>query len=494
MPNKKKLLKRKLRRTVRNVKEPKQNFESRSDALISSMESLIRKMSSTPSAPSTIITQPSTPAQPRELSKEEILADIAKQREIDALKNQVHYMYDKIDGDIAARRDKSEIMARMTEKGTGLKPKQFDVVEDEIFNVQRSAAKSKLQLQKLSEHEALDSNEAHRRERQIFRDTVIDRIGSKLENVFTSPPKVSLSESGVSSYESQPVPTTPKPLGKGIGTPPKAELKFNIRKVFHDEPLSETTATDNPDEQTLAERKAKDLVDESFEQVADAAAKAQISSMIEDGEKNKMLNLLNQKRDINERIHKRFYDILDSHSGEISPDRRLEKALYNRKNKRMLEDQIQRLETNILKKSSDIKNAEFYLSHSKDKTFREKNAPKIAYNKEQLGTMKQALAQTKRELEECGAQRIEFLKTERKNKALLREMEMNEAINNDKELNELIKLRDNIDFQINNSGSDLIQSINTDPNRARESLLNRYTIVEKRVNDLSSYDDDIFQN
>ena len=105
MPQKRKLLKRKLRRIRRVTHEREPTQTSRTDSLISSMEALVRKIAMAPSAPSTVIASP-TPApapviqQPKEPSKEEIMREIANQREIDMLKNQMHYMYDKVNEDI----------------------------------------------------------------------------------------------------------------------------------------------------------------------------------------------------------------------------------------------------------------------------------------------------------------------------------------------------------------------------------------------------------
>ena len=148
MPHKKKLLKRKIRRT-RVIRDVEPTPTSRSDALISSMESLIRKMASAPTTPSTIIRQPSTPQpviQPHEPTKEEIFKQITTQREIDALKNKLSYMYDKINDDIDARIMKGEAMAKAMVNKSQLKPQDYNIsADDETFKVQKRAAENQHQ-------------------------------------------------------------------------------------------------------------------------------------------------------------------------------------------------------------------------------------------------------------------------------------------------------------------------------------------------------------
>lgn len=511
MPNKRKLLKRKLRRTryFQVEREPKPSPTSRSDALISSMEALIRKMSMTPSAPSTVITQPAQiQPQHKELSKEEIMADIAKQRELDMLKNQVHYMYNRVDDDIAARRDKGEVMARMVSKGTNIKPKKFGIDEDDdLFKVQRSAAKSRLQVETLGEHEKLDENEAHRREREIFRDTILDRIESKLSNAITSPPKIALSNSGVSSFESKasspkdefPVPTTPRPLkalGKGKGTPPKGyKLKFPLTKeAFNEEPLAHTTPTDNQD---LAVRKANDLVDESFEQVLDTTAKMKIQQIAQEANEEKVreerqeaFDLLLKQRDINNKIYDRMGKILEE-NGEVSPDKKLEKALFNSKRRNELEDSLHKLNLKIIQTKQKIANAEHERRHSRDQEYIDKITPKIAYNKELLDQMNKARDNMNKELIECGPKNIEALRQERKGKMFMKIDELNDKLSKDEEIRHLIQERSRAGFEYANRNRDFISTMDTDPNHVQEALENQRAYIEKFVNDKASADGEV---
>ena len=119
MVDKRKNMKRKLRklRQIRRRNEAEQrrsDHGSRGDALISSMEAIIRKISMTPSGPSTIVANPTPAINNRpEVTKEDIASEIARQRELDMLKNQVHYMYDQIHDDLRTRRSKGEMMAAM---------------------------------------------------------------------------------------------------------------------------------------------------------------------------------------------------------------------------------------------------------------------------------------------------------------------------------------------------------------------------------------------
>ena len=147
MANKKKALRRKLRR-LRKVKptekEPPEK-SSKADLLMSSMEALIRKMTMTP-PPATIIPQPAPAPMPptnkqsdKEITKEEILTELTRQREMDLMKSQMNYVYDVITGDIEARREKGEILAKMKVNNSSVSPKDYGVKEsEEMFKNQRS--------------------------------------------------------------------------------------------------------------------------------------------------------------------------------------------------------------------------------------------------------------------------------------------------------------------------------------------------------------------
>ena len=114
----------------------------------------------------------------------------------------MHYMYDRINDDIKARNTKGEIMARMEAQGTNVKPKHFDIdTNSEIFSVQRTAAKNLHQQKQLEQHEVFDLNAIKRRENQIFRETVFDKVKEKLDDIVTSPLRVDLNSSTPAVYK-----------------------------------------------------------------------------------------------------------------------------------------------------------------------------------------------------------------------------------------------------------------------------------------------------
>ena len=195
MVDKRKNMKRKLRK-LRQIKrrtevEHKPVPISKGDALISSMEALIRKISMAPSAPpSTIVSNAPVPQSNvrTEVTKEDIANEIARQREVDMLRNQVHYMYDQINEDLKARRSKGETMANMQARGTDVKPKDFGIDEnDPTYRAQKDAAKSKHQLFTLTQHEILDQKEIARKERAVLHDTLSQTLINKLQNIGTTP-------------------------------------------------------------------------------------------------------------------------------------------------------------------------------------------------------------------------------------------------------------------------------------------------------------------
>jgi hypothetical protein len=239
MVDKRKNIKRKLRKLkqlrYRNEVERshrQSDTGSRSDALISSMEALIRKMSMTPTAaPSTIVSNPSppTPIQPQiktEVTKEDIANEIARQRELDMLKNQVHYVYDKMNEDLRTRRSTGETMANMQARGTKLKPKDFGINEnDETYKVQLGAAKSKRRQFTLEQHEILDQQEIAQKERAVLHDAVSQSLINKLQNMSTTPLKNNKpSISSSVAFEMNEASSSPPPFKK---TPLKLSHLFD---------------------------------------------------------------------------------------------------------------------------------------------------------------------------------------------------------------------------------------------------------------------------
>ena len=525
MPQKRKLLKRKLRRMRRVTHEHEPTQTSRTDSLISSMEALVRKIALTPTGGSTVIASPApapAPAPipaPKEPSKEEIMREIANQREIDMLKNQMHYMYDKVNEDIKARNTKGEIMARMEAQGTSIKPKHFNIDENnEIFSVQRTAAKNLHQQKQLEQHEVFDLNATRRRENKIFRETVFDKVKEKLDDIVTSPLRVELGPSTPRVYENRmhtpPVlkesesqqfhtttPATPKKLsslfdtptpklkGRGvIGTPPKPDKRSE--EVFEQEPLSHTVESEE-EELSLPKRKAIDVVDEAFEDVANHAAKVKLHQMVEraeqrveDEEMEKMLALYSRQRDVNNRIVERQNEILNEHSN-LSPERRLEKAIFYNQNRIQLHQQMAQLIDDISKKRKAILDVERLMKTTRDKSFAPRAAPRVEANKQMVEEMKKALEQTKRNYANSSDETVNRLKGERVSKMENLKNDINQAMDTDQELQDLIRQRNELEFRIRNSSRKYDLSFDVDPNGARESLQNQRAIVEQYVQRLN---------
>ena len=193
MVNKRKSIKRKLRmlkqlKRRNEVEHTHNNTGSKGDALISSMEAIIRKISMTPSGPSTIVANPTPAINNRpEVTKEDIASEIARQRELDMLKNQVHYMYDQIHDDLRTRRSKGEMMAAMQAHGTKVSPKDFDIDEnDGIYKTQKANAKSKYQLEQLAQYDVLDQKEIQRNEKGVMTSEITKNLVNKLDGLSQS--------------------------------------------------------------------------------------------------------------------------------------------------------------------------------------------------------------------------------------------------------------------------------------------------------------------
>lgn len=189
MANKKKALRRKLRR-LRKVKptekEPPEK-SSKADLLMSSMEALIRKMTMTP-PPATIIPQqapapmpPTNKQSDKEITKEEILTELTRQRELDLMKSQMNYVYDVITGDIEARREKGEILAKMKVNNSSVSPKDYGVKEsEEMFKNQLSKAKVEKDIAEIKEHNKLDEKEQQMKANKVYYDEVVNRLKQKI--------------------------------------------------------------------------------------------------------------------------------------------------------------------------------------------------------------------------------------------------------------------------------------------------------------------------
>ena len=292
------------------------------------------------SAPSTIVSNPApVPIQSQvktEVTKEDIANEIARQREMDMLRNQVHYMYDQMNEDLKARRSTGEIMANMQARGTNVKPKDFGIDEnDEIYKVQKDAAKSKHNQFTLTRHEILDQKEIARKERTVLHDTLSQTLINKLQNMATTPAKhnIKLSISSSYAYEIESN-TTNKPklstttsssFDINYESPPKNNKKtpLKLSSLFDSVPKKssiqmntqvgepmEIESPATPKNKTMSnssklqmspspprtlpvnsytendfdiiERAAKDFTEKSFEEVSDTVAKLGVKQKIDE--------------------------------------------------------------------------------------------------------------------------------------------------------------------------------------------------------------------
>ena len=581
MVNKRKNIKRKLRmlkqlKRRNEVEHTHNNTGSKGDALISSMEALIRKISTAPTAPpSTIVSNPLVPQSNvrTEVTKEDIANEIARQREVDMLRNQVHYMYDQINEDLKARRSKGETMANMQARGTDVKPKDFGIDENDVtYRAQKDAAKNKHQLFTLTQHEILDQKEIARKEKAALHDTISQTLINKLQNIGTTPrvdhrptlssssaytmidepeqieinPKKTLSTQVFSSINvergdvdthdiglgntprsyrntgietsqsiSKPVktpthlskyfdtPNTP-PSGKGmnmlkeslrtsnrrnipLGTPPKQSYWSDE----HDDSI-QASPPHTADKLDIMKRTAEEFTAQSFEEVTDTVKKLAVQQKIDDvvqqrydQQREDILQKYNKLSDTNNKIVSRINEIIESYTS-LSPDRKLEKALQNKFNRKNLEDQIDKLEKDIFKKKHDITMAEHTLNTTRltqDK-IREYEA-RIANNKVLLKQMIKTLESDRNDLTNCSDVSIGRLQNERKLKMRDLSNQIKEEIRKDPALNNLIKESHNLEFMIKTDNNFNDISINTDPNGAKEALRNVNQLAEQRVRELN---------
>ena len=545
MVDKRKNMKRKLRK-LRQIKrrtevEHKPVPISKGDALILSMEALIRKISTAPTAPpSTIVSNPLVPQSNvrTEVTKEDIANEIARQREVDMLRNQVHYMYDQINEDLKARRSKGETMANMQARGTNIKPKDFGIDENDVtYRAQKDAAKSKHQLFTLTQHEILDQKEIARKERDVLKDTLSQTLINELQNIGTTPrvdhrptlsssstytmidapeqieinPKKTLSTQVFSSinvehgdvdkHDIETTPRTPPSSSKGMnmlkeslrtsrrwhhtpGTPPK-------QSYWSDEHKDSIQASP-PHTTDIMKRTAKEFAEQSFEEVTDTVKKLAVQQKIDDvvqqrydQQREDMMQLLNNLEDINNKITNRKNDIIQSFTS-LSPDRKLEKALQNKINEKDLKDRIYQLENDIYKKKHDITMAEKTLKNtrlSQDK-IREYTA-RIANNKEMLKQMIKTLESDREALTNTNDTHIGMLRNERKWKMNALKDDIKDKLRNDPELNELTKEYNKLRFMIKTDNRFNTTGINDKPYSAEESIQERNQLAEQRVKQLN---------
>ena len=282
---------------------------------------------------------------------------------------------------------------------------------------------------------------------------------------------------------------TPKLKGRGpIGTPPKP--KNRSEQMFEQEPLSHTVETD--DSFSLPKRKAEDVVDEAFEKVADQAAKVKLHQMVdnaaqqaEQNEMEKMLALYSRQRDVNNRIVQRQNEILNEHSN-LSPERRLEKALFNNQNRLKLHQQMAQITSSIHQKQQAIREVELSMKkRTRGKTFQARAAPRVEANKQIVEEWKKALEQTKRDYANSSDESVERLKNERFVKMEALKDNINRAMDTDQELQDLIRERDGLEFRIKNASRKYDLTFDVDPNGASEALRNQRALVEQYVQRLN---------
>lgn len=242
----------------------------------------------------------------------------------------------------------------------------------------------------------------------------------------------------------------------------------------------------------IARRTAEEFAEQSFEQVGDAAAKLVVHQKINetaqkqyDNAREHMLSQYNQLRDVNNAIYNRTNELINSFK-TLSPDRKLEKALYNKSNKSRIENEIYNLENKVITTGQAIKNAESYLKSIKDPLKQSECRSKIQYNKDNMQLMKERIKNNKEILNDLSDYNINKLKLERNDKMIALMHDIDKTIANDKQLIELIKQRDNIEYMINTDNrKNNLMTYNVDPNGTREALANVATLIEQHVNKLS---------
>ena len=257
-------------------------------------------------------------------------------------------------------------------------------------------------------------------------------------------------------------------------------------------PESDSSLADILNDVNLSKRAALDLVDQSFEQVADTTAKLSIGQKMSeavqqqyDNEREHMLNQYSRLRDTNERIVNRLDELIEQHTS-LSPERKLEKALLVKSKREYLKDRIHELEMNAREKTIHIKNAESYLRTTKDPMLKSQRSAKINYNKQLVQQMWDEISRIKQDLAKSTDSDIIRLQRERSAKMTMLEEEINKTISNDPQLKELVNLRDKLQYIINTDNRhEGFHGYNTDPQDARSALENVQFNVEKHVQKLS---------
>ena len=482
MVDKRKNMKRKLRklRQIRRRNEAEQrrsDHGSRGDALISSMEAIIRKISMTPSGPSTIVANPTPAINNRpEVTKEDIASEIARQRELDMLKNQVHYMYDQIHDDLRTRRSKGEMMAAMQAHGTKVSPKDFDIDEnDVIYKTQKANAKSKYQLEQLARHDVLDQKEITRNEKDVMTGEITKNLVNKLDGLSQGQGHSPNKSYGLSSIKKSF--KTPKANQEGMQPSPSSPPKASPRKL------------------DIQQRTAKEFVEQSFEEVTDTVKKLAVDKQIKDYEQKEhdnqvdaLLVQYNKLKDINECIYDRTQNIINQHITS-SPNKAYARA---KADNAILDDIIAEtnlLQTYIRKNKSIIHNAQLELQRpGLTKENKQRQLDIIEVQTALMNDNKEKYNINQQRIKDASKQNVMELKMER---TLIEQQaiaNIKNDIRNDPQLNELYKQRNDIMFKLNASNNLDKTKFNYDPYGVEEALNDRNQYIEQQVMNISRHD------
>jgi DNA repair exonuclease SbcCD ATPase subunit len=317
----------------------------------------------------------------------------------------------------------------------------------------------------------------------------------KLSHLFDSTPRyndtsVFDKEAGNAMEIEYSAPSTPKQkTNSSLQSSPSSVSSNDSISTYTDDLEKMQLATDDFQ---IIQRAAEQFAEKSFEEVGDTVSKLAVKQKIDefsqqqyDNKREIILEQYNKLRDTNDKILNKMKQIIGSHTS-LSPDRKLEKALYNKSIRNTLENRIHQLECDIIKKNAAIREAEWYQNRVvKDPVKQSQNRAKIQYSKDMLAQMRQELQDIKTQLKDSTDNRINALQNERTLKMKNLQDEINAKLANDPDLRQLVRQRDNIQYMINTDNRRTNIGINTDPNGAKEALDNVKTLVEQHVNKLS---------
>ena len=248
----------------------------------------------------------------------------------------------------------------------------------------------------------------------------------------------------------------------------------------------------NNDAYEIEKREAQEFVEQSFEQVSDAAAKLNVKATLDDfaqrrydDKRNTMIQLLTNLRSVNDQILDRMNEVIASYKS-LSPERKLESALQAQAKRTYLQKRNNDILGAITNGKTKLRNAEYHAKRIADPDLRNKELDKIKANREKLTLLQQEYNDNKNTIDNSSELMIETLKNERKDKMIMLQNAINDALDDDQELKKLILERDKLQCMINsdNRKSQTIY-MPTDPNGAKEALDNQRKYVERYVEDLN---------